>query len=88
LEQDNKQLTADRGVQEGKLNDLRAAAKLAEQELPTPRFTMVQRIIGVEGTPLLPPLKVGGPGGPATGPARPDLLPPRDFKPVQIGPHP
>ncbi len=74
LDRANKQLAIDRQEQSAKLDGLRATAKQVQQKLPTPRFTMVQRLVGVEGTPLLPPM-AGATSAPAG--SRRDLEPPR-----------
>jgi Flp pilus assembly protein TadD len=83
LEDDNKKLAADRAALAGKMDELRAAAKQAQQQIPTPRFTMVQHVIGIEGAPLLKPMK------PALTAAeiarRSDLQPPKDSDIVPAG---
>lgn len=82
LERENKQLAADRDAEIAKLDALRTAAKLVQQQMPTPKFTSVQQLIGLEGAPLLPPIKTT-----ETTPAapRPDLAPPKD---IIVGPPP
>ena len=89
LERANRQLAMDRQEQSSKLETLRATAKQVQQQLPTPRFTAVQRLIGVEGTPLLPPMIGIGPGESAV-PAlsRPDLKPPREIQEIPRTPKP
>jgi tetratricopeptide (TPR) repeat protein len=83
LEDDNKKLAGDRAALVGKMEELRAAAKQAQQQIPTPRFTMVQQLIGVEGAPLLKPMK---PGMTAAEIARrSDLQPPKDSDIVPAG---
>ena len=54
------------GILEAEIDRLRREAKRVNQDLPTPRYTGVQRLIEVEGTPLLPPTD---PGEPAAQPA-------------------
>jgi tetratricopeptide (TPR) repeat protein len=58
------------GEKEKKLR-LRAQAKRVQQDISIPRYTGVQQIIGVEGTPDLPPLTAedDSPPPPATRPA-------------------
>ena len=76
LADENKKLSQDRAELMKKVDEMRAAAKQLQQQIPTPRFTGVQRLIGVEGTPLLPPLKLAG--GPSPSPTPPaDLTPPK-----------
>jgi tetratricopeptide (TPR) repeat protein len=77
LEDDNKKLSADRAALITHLDELRAGAKRVQQQIPTPRFTGVQQMIGVEQTPLLPPLPT-----PTATAGRTDLLPPKDVVPV------
>jgi tetratricopeptide (TPR) repeat protein len=59
LERDNRQLAQDRADYVGKLDGLRAEAKKAQQQLPTPRFAQMQQMMGPEGTPGLPAMKAG-----------------------------
>ncbi len=51
---------------QARFDQLRNEAKRTQQQLPTPRFTGVMQIVGVEGTPLLPP---GNEAPPATAPS-------------------
>lgn len=89
LERANKQLAADRLETSTRLDTLRATAKQAQQQLPTPKFTAVQRLIGAEGTPLLPPLIGIGPGESATpASSRPDLKPPKEIQEIPRVPNP
>lgn len=89
LERANKQLAVDRQEQSAKQDALRATARLVQQKLPTPRFTMVQRLIGVEGTPLLPPMIGIGPGESAVpAGSRPDLKLPREIQEIPRTPKP
>ncbi len=48
---DNQKLTAERATDITKLEQLRVQAKAIQAKLPTPRYTGVQQIIGVEGAP-------------------------------------
>jgi tetratricopeptide (TPR) repeat protein len=80
LDDDNKKLSADRTALIAHLDELRAGAKKVQQQIPTPRFTGVQQMIGVEQTPLLPPLPT--PAATAATAGRTDLLPPKDVVPV------
>ena len=77
LERENEQLSADRDALGVKLKNLRTTAKLAQQQMPLPQFTAVQLPIGIEGTPMLPPI----PTKPLVSNVRdrPDLLPPKDI---------
>src|SRR5258706_14099366 len=61
LARENKRLLADRAELATKLDQLRAAAKKVQQQMPTPRFTGAQRMIGVEATPLLQPMNPPNP---------------------------
>jgi tetratricopeptide (TPR) repeat protein len=83
LEDDNRKLGADHAALVQKLDELRAAAKQAQQQIPTPRFMMVQQLIGVEGAPLLKPMK---PGMTAAEIARrSDLQPPKESDIIPAG---
>lgn len=55
LQQDNARLQADRQALLGKLETLRQTAREVERQLPVPQYTGVHQVIGVEGTPLIPP---------------------------------
>jgi tetratricopeptide (TPR) repeat protein len=54
LQRDLQVLKRDRADQVALLDKLRREAKAIRQELPVPRYTGIQRIIDVEGTPLIP----------------------------------
>jgi cell division protein FtsB len=54
MQSDNERLTADRAVQEAKIQTLADDEKKVKQTLPVPQFTGIQRLIGVEGTPFPP----------------------------------
>ena len=54
LQQDNQNLIGERAGYVAKMEQLRTAAKTAQQKLPTPQYTGVQQIIGIEGTPVGP----------------------------------
>jgi tetratricopeptide (TPR) repeat protein len=58
---DNQKLTADRAGDITKMEQIRTQAKAIQQQLPTPRYTGVQRMIGVEGTPIAPMLPTTSP---------------------------
>ncbi len=59
LARENKQLAADREEYSAKLTDLRDQAKKVQQEMPTPRFILTQRIIEADGAPGLASGKLG-----------------------------
>jgi hypothetical protein len=71
LKRDLEHLFNEEDGEKEKKTRLRAQAKRAQQEITIPRYTGVQQLIGVEGTPDLPPLTASGdaPGEPATQPA-------------------
>ena len=56
LKRDLEQLYNEEDGEKEKKARLRAQAKQVQQEISVPRYTGVQQIIGVEGTPDLPPL--------------------------------
>ena len=56
LKRDLENLHDERGAEKLKLERLRKKARQVQQEVSVPRYTGVQQIIGVEGTPDLPPL--------------------------------
>jgi len=64
LKRENQNLHDEQGRLQERFNQLREQARRTKQQLPTPKFTGVQQIVGVEGTPLLP-----APGAPATSPS-------------------
>ena len=70
LQRKNQDLRGEQTSLQAKLVTLREQAKHVEQELPVPRFTGVQQIVGVEGMPEL------GPAAPSTGPATAPSSPP------------
>ena len=86
-EADNKKLARDREVEVAKLEGLRAEAKRQQQSMPMPRFKAVQKLIGLEGTPILPPTRgatvnvepaprqANPPAPPTTAPAPPGPAP-------------
>jgi len=53
IKEDNEQLLVERKEQEARLDEFRAAAKAVESRLPVPRYTGVQKILGVEYAPIL-----------------------------------
>ena len=55
LKRENQNLRDEQGRLQERFNQLREQARRAQQQLPTPKFTGVQQIVGVEGAPLLPP---------------------------------
>lgn len=73
LKRDLEQLYGERDSERGKVTRLRAKARQVKQELTVPRYTGIQQIVGVEGTPGLPPLTEddaeGRPETPASAPA-------------------
>jgi tetratricopeptide (TPR) repeat protein len=86
LERDNKQLQADGIALNGKLAQMRADAKLVQQQLTTPRFTGVQRVIGVESAPLLPPIILPTAATPTSKPRTKELEAPRDIRVIPMRP--
>ena len=64
LKRENQNLRDEQGRVQVRFNQLREQARRTQQQLPAPKFTGVQRLVGVEGTPLLPPPA----GPPTTGP--------------------
>ncbi len=56
LQEDSAKLQAERSQQLQKMQQLRAAAKNVEQQLPMPRYTGTQKLIETEGTPVEIPL--------------------------------
>jgi tetratricopeptide (TPR) repeat protein len=69
MQSDNERLTADRAVQEAKIQTLADDEKKVRQTMPVPQFTGIQRLIGAEGTPFPPstapstaPMTTPGPG--------------------------
>jgi tetratricopeptide (TPR) repeat protein len=56
LKRDVENLHDERGAEKEKLERLRKKARQVQQELTVPRYTGVQQLIGVEGTPDLPAL--------------------------------
>ena len=72
-------LRAERAQRLAQQEQMRRNAKLVQQRLPTPRYSGLQRIIDVEGTPLVgpvPPAPVPAPAAPPVGvvPAAPGPL--------------
>ena len=69
LENDTAKLVTERKQQEQKKQQLRAAAKDVEKQVPTPRYTGTQKLIETEGTPIKVPGEVDAPasqGAPPT----------------------
>jgi tetratricopeptide (TPR) repeat protein len=58
LERDVRNLKAERSAQVRKLEGLRESARRVKQELPVPQFTGRQRLIGIEGVPLMIPAEM------------------------------
>jgi tetratricopeptide (TPR) repeat protein len=56
LQDDNRDLKARRKEIDAHIEQIRAAAKDLKAQLPTPRYTGAQRLIGPENTPGLPPV--------------------------------
>jgi hypothetical protein len=77
LADENRRLSQDRVELMKKVDEMRAAAKALQQQIPTPKFSGVQRLIGVEGTPLLPPLKLAQGPAASPSPSAADLTPPK-----------
>jgi hypothetical protein len=88
LERENKQLQADGVALNAKMSQMRADAKLVQQQLTTPRFTGVQRIIGVENAPLLPPIVLPKAVAPTSKPRQKELEPPRGIRAIPVPPSP
>ncbi|HEV2293841.1 MAG TPA: hypothetical protein VGR35_08285 [Tepidisphaeraceae bacterium] len=55
LQADNARLEEEQKQQVQKMQQLRAAAKEVEKQLPTPRYSGVQKLIETEGTPIEAP---------------------------------
>jgi hypothetical protein len=53
LARDNERLKANKVAEQRKLEEMRVAAKTVQQQLPVPRYTGVQQMVGVEGTPVV-----------------------------------
>ena len=68
LKRENDNLRSEQTRLQHRFNQLREIAKRTQQQLPTPKFTGVQQLVGVEGTPLLPPLAPPQAGAPTTSP--------------------
>jgi tetratricopeptide (TPR) repeat protein len=66
LKRENDNLRSEQERLRVRFEQLREIARRTQQQLPTPRFAGVQQIVGIEGTPLLPPLTA--PLTPATSP--------------------
>ena len=77
LRADLRDLARKRADQVTEIERLRGEAKKVTQDLPTPRYTGTQRIIEVEGTPLLPRLDPEPAAGPAAEKAPPVMTPAR-----------
>lgn len=63
LQKDNQKMSNERDEQYARLEKLRYQAKQVNQDFPIPKYTGIQRIVDVEGTP------VQAPGGATTKPA-------------------
>jgi hypothetical protein len=77
LQQDNADLKLRRERELAKIDDIRADARKLQGKVPTPRYTGVQRLIGPEGAPNLPPVQ-----SPAPTPAAGNLPPTPGKAPV------
>jgi Tfp pilus assembly protein PilF len=64
LQRDLQELQKERAGLDSKVAGLRREAKRVQQELPVPRYAGVQRIIDVEGTPLMPAADPASPAPP------------------------
>ena len=53
MARDNERLKANKVAEQRKLEEMRVAAKTVQQQLPVPRYTGVQQMVGVEGTPVV-----------------------------------
>lgn len=71
LQEDNGRLQGERKQQVQKMQQLRAAAKEVEKQLPTPRYTGTQKLIETEGTPVEVPAAEPATTEPSTQPAEP-----------------
>lgn len=86
IQRDNERLKLERRQAVGELDRLRQSAAQLQEQMPQPRFTGVQNIMDVEGTPLIPPSTEIGDGAnenqadEATAPA------PQTVREVRIGP--
>lgn len=70
LQADNDKLKAERRDAVARLDQLRQQADAIRRTMPTPRYTGVQSMIGIEGTPVILSVTVSPPAiGPATDPA-------------------
>lgn len=78
IQRDNDRLKAQRRQAVQELDRLRAAAAQLQSQMPEPRFTGVQSMIGVEGTPIIPPAVPPQP--------QPTEQPPQPVRDVTIGP--
>jgi len=65
---DNQKLTAERAADITKLEQIRTQAKAIQNKLPTPRYTGVQQIVGVEGAPIVA-IAAGPTTAPTTSPS-------------------
>lgn len=75
LQRDVRQLSTDRADYVAKLDGLRTQARRVQQQMPTPRFTGQQRMMGAEGTPGAPPVP------PTAGLTRPEPAMPTELMP-------
>ena len=66
LQDDTVKLQTERKQQEQKMQQLRAAAKDVEKQVPTPRYTGTQKLIETEGTPIKVPGEPEAPPAQAT----------------------
>ena len=70
LKRDNDALTAQRQPLLQQQNDLRNRSRDVQSQIPVPKFTGVQQIIGVDGMPVIDPSPgAGGDGGATTVPS-------------------
>jgi tetratricopeptide (TPR) repeat protein len=63
----NRRLQVQREEAVALLDTLRKKAQVVKGQLPTPKFTGVQLLIGVEGTPAIPPVAGAGNQAPGAG---------------------
>jgi tetratricopeptide (TPR) repeat protein len=69
LQDDNVKLQREREEQYAKLERIRREAKTANQDLPVPKYTGIQRLVEAEGAPIIAPAAPAAAAVPATQPA-------------------
>lgn len=69
LREENQRLLSQRAQEIAKLEKIRTQARAIERNLPVPRYTGQQQLIGPEGTPLVPVVDVPPQPPPSTGPS-------------------